>query len=157
MLCVFLMTPAISFPQTPIHLIAQKITHVRGAFQGDCHSVFVFDGADATFDSLHHTFTFRVAGGYKGQYYGSYECIVPIGKVDSMVVSRIDDDDCIKQYLPKSVLYRVELRFKEEDVSLRSYGSPLPESFDQIYLYFFSAFEAYDFEKTVKRLINQKK
>ena len=132
--------------------IAQKITHVRGAFEGDCHYVFVFDGFDATFDSLHHTFTFRVAGGYKGKYSGSYECIIPFAKVDSMVVSRIDEEDCLKQYLPKSVLYRVELRYKEEDVSLRIYGSPLPESFDQIYLYFFSAFEAYDFEKTIKRV-----
>jgi hypothetical protein len=143
---------AISFAQTPTHPIAQKITHVRGAFQGDCHYVYVFDGFDATFDTLHHTFTFRVAGGYKGKYYGSYECIIPFAKVDSMVVSRIDEEDCLKEYLPKPVLYRVELRFKEEDVSLRSYGSPLPESFDQIYLYFFSAFEAYDFEKTIKRL-----
>ncbi len=112
----------------------------------------MFDGYDATFDSLHHTFTFRVAGGYKGQYYGSSECIVPFGKVDSIVVSRIDDDDSIKQYLPKPAIFRVELRFKEEDVSLRSYGSPLPEKLDQIYLYFLSAFEAYDFEKTIKRL-----
>ncbi len=149
MLCVFLMTLSFCFAQTPIHPIAQKITHVRGAFEGDCHSVFVFDGADATFDSLHHTFTFRVAGGYKGQYYGSYECIIPFGKVDSMVVSRIGEDDCIKQYLPKPAIFRVELLFKEEDVSLRSFGSPLPEKLDQIYLYFFSAFEAYDFEKTI--------
>jgi hypothetical protein len=75
--------------------------------------------------------------------------------VDSIVVLRIQDDDCIKQYLPKPALYRVELRFKNEDVSLRTYGSPLPESFDQIYLYFFSAFEAYDFEKTIKQLMNK--
>lgn len=115
----------------------------------------MFDGYDATFDSLHHTFSFRVASGYKGQYSGSYECIVPFGKVDSIVVSRIGDDDCIKQYLPKPAIFRVELRFKEEDVSLRSYGSPLPEKLDQIYLYFFSAFEAYDFEKTVKRFKNE--
>ena len=155
MLCVFLMTSAFSFAQTPIESVAQKITHVRGAFEGDCHYVYVFDGAEATFDYLHHTFTFRVASGYKGEYSGSYECIVPFGKVDSMLVSRIGDDDCIKQYLPKPAIFRVELRFKEEDVSLRSYGSPLPESFDQIYLYFFSAFEAYDFEKTVKRLKNE--
>jgi len=114
--------------------------------------VYVFDGADATFDSLYHTFTFRVAGGYKGQYYGSYECIIPFGKVDSIVVSRLRTDDCIKPYLPTPAIFRVELRFKEEDISLRSYGSPLPESFDQIYLYFFSAFEAYDFEKTIKQL-----
>lgn len=81
--------------------------------------------------------------------------MVPFGKVDSMVVSRLSTDDCIKPYLPTPAIFRVELRFKEEDVSLRSYGSPLPESFDQIYLYFFSAFEAYDFEKTVKRLKNE--
>ena len=37
MLCANLLAPAISFAQTPIHPIAQKITHVRGAFQGDCH------------------------------------------------------------------------------------------------------------------------
>jgi hypothetical protein len=48
--------------------IAQKITYVRGAFHGDCHSVYVFDGADAGFDSLQHTFTFRVSGSYKGKY-----------------------------------------------------------------------------------------
>lgn len=149
-----LLASVFSLAQTPMDPIAQKITHVRGAFEGDCRSVFVFDGEDATFDSLNHTFTFRVAGGYKWQYYGSYECIIPFGKVDSVVVSRISEDDCNKQYLPKPAIFRVELRFKEEDISLRSFGSPLPEKLDQIYLYFFSAFEAYDFEKTIKRLKN---
>jgi hypothetical protein len=114
--------------------------------------LYVFDGADASFDSLHHTFTFRVAGGYKDKYLGSYECIIPFAKVDSTVASRLQDDDCLKEYLPKPALYRVELRFKQEDISLRTYGSPLPESINQIYFYFFSAYEAYDFEKTIQRL-----
>jgi hypothetical protein len=147
--------PYTSFAQTYTHPIAKKITYVRGAFQGDCHSLYVFDGAEATLDSMHYTFNFRVSGGYKGKYSGSYECIIPFAKIDSTVILRLQDDDCLKEYLPKPALYRVELRFKEEDISLRSYGSPLPEIFDQIYLYFFSAFEAYDFEKTLNRLKNE--
>lgn len=138
-----------------LHPIAQKITHVRGAFQGDCHSVYMFDGADATSDSLHHTYTFRVAGGYKGKYFGSYDCIIPFGKVDSIAITRLAEDDCLKEYLPKPTLYQVKLMFKDEDLSLRTFDSPLPEFFDHILLYFFSAYEAYDFEKTVKRMKNE--
>jgi hypothetical protein len=133
------------------HTLAQKLTYVRGGFDPDCRSLYVFDAVDSNYDALHHTISFRLSGSDDGKYRGSFECIFSLPKIDSCAVIRLNAESCWKGVLPKPAIFQVTVFFQEEGLFLRKYAEPSFTAMDHIHLFFFSAFEAYDFTQTLTR------